>query len=71
VLDDGSNIFGSIKNMNSRLVLVRIGIRRVNSKIVRDSLALGFIFTIVEGEREEWGLLGRRCLSRNVSDLHG
>jgi hypothetical protein len=40
VFDDGANIFGSIKNMHNRLVLVGVVVGRVDSKTVGDSLAL-------------------------------
>jgi hypothetical protein len=71
MFDDGSNIFGSIKYKNGGLVRVGVRISRVDTETVRDSLSLGLLFIILDGKRKDWGLFGRRFLSRNASDLHG
>jgi hypothetical protein len=38
---------------------------------VRDSLSFGCLFIILDGERKDRLLFGRRFLSRNASNLHG
>jgi hypothetical protein len=69
--DDGSNIFGSIEYKNGGIVRVGVRVSRVDTETVRDSLSLGLLFIILDGERKDWGLLGRRFLSRNASYLLG
>ena len=72
MLDDGSNIFGSIEYKNGGLVRVGVRVTRVDTETVRDSLPFGFFFIIdLDGEREDWRLFGRSFLSRNVPNLHG
>jgi hypothetical protein len=71
MFDDSSNIFGSIVYKNGGLVRVGVRVSRVDTETVGDSFPFGLLFIIIDGERKDWWLLGRRFLSRNASNLHG